>query len=1710
MRWRGNNPERWIYLTFLVLSGLFSAVHAEPLQFVSSHREQLPARAHGPSVESLSGKRNALAVNLIRSDETGIEIEVLNPAFDSYVEEVEGQLYHHLSLDNATLSQQEGKPQLPLRVVMLGIPLEVDVDVEVVEVETQRSFGYHVYPASKKVLSETSLGEPFTTTEFYRDEHLYGQNVFYPPQLAKVTQTAFVRNQRIAKLEVCPFQFNPTTGELLFHKRLVLRLNFVGEPQADLPGLDEPDLVRAAEDPFEPILENILLNYESSRRWRRRRVDLPTPKLEEGEVPYGDSTAYKFTLSENGIYSMSYEYLQSQGVDVSTIDPRTVKIYNRGEQIPIYVHGVRDGSFDPGDRIQFWGEVCHGDEQYYSPYTEKNVYWLVSGGSIGLRMVEQDGSLRVEDPDSLIIPTSYKTILRMEEDLSYQRLTQVSDESIDRWLGDELGAGDTLTYTFWTNAVDDSGEAEIEVRLRGVTFPEVPGGGHNHHTRIWLNGFALKDAWWSDQSEFIYHRTDLPNSNVWEGKNVLTIKSVPIPEIGDVDEAYMNWFQIDYWRGYVARNNYLEFGPPEGGERGLYEFTVSGFTRSDIELFDLAGKKIVNFQVSQDSIGYTIKFQDRVLRDTRYVALTESNLNVPIEVYRNKPSNLRSTANGADYIIITHSDFYESVLPLAAYRESQGLRTKVVLVQDIYDEFNDGILSPQAIRDFLQYAFEMWQQPAPTYVLLVGDTSWGYDKSIAQQAHWRQKCFVPTVMAWTSAWGASSSDNRLVCIVGEDKLPDMAIGRFPVSTKEEADVVVSKVLAYETNPEIGPWRRRIQLLAGELSLFEQGCVELDSSYIPPCYEVTRLYTRSGSVYYGTTQDLVRQWETGIVLASFAGHGGGSVWFDAQLFTLDDVILLNNGQRLPVVFSLTCFVGYFDNPWYSSLGEEILRKEEGGAVAHFGSSGVAWAYEDNLLGHNLFEVIFQDEERAVGIVTTQSKLGPLDIGRELTDVFNLLGDPAMKIALPEHRLSLDLADNSLPLGEAISVQGTVPGSPDGTAMVAFCDRDTSGWSADTTGLSLVDKSFAPRIPVVQETISVTNGQFHVETLPPDTIPEHPLYDLTPGRKSVTAYFWNQETDAIGWSPLNLDTPYLDSIWHEPERPIDWEETRVFARVDVGSGLDPDGPDSVVCRWSNRRDLYPSVDLNMSTEDGITYKTDAPIIAAAREDVYYAILVWYGGVGGAPSPHFYQSGIMTYRVHTKPNLAVAQKDVSLFVKGDSLWIGCWVHNKSVVDIEEVVVRFFDDRPDSNHPIGSDQVISVVPAEDSALAQVSWDGPGEPHDLYVWVDPEGNIEEQVNYDNKTHRYFSNLFLGTPQHGTTVRGSNARVSHTSGNVACNISAGSLGQSSLLCMDEQAPDGVYYVQKYDPLSLDQPDLSFAALKDSSYNLYRLAFEDSLLDLNGSATIAIWYNPNDSLTQLAVQENNLRICYLLEQIDKWILLSDQEMVVDSSMVQASVSHFGLFGLFIVDDQKPPEVKISVEGQSFANGDYISARPVIFATIEDENGVDSYSHPVEITLNGNPVASSDFSSASSPRTSNLCLVTYMPELDPDFYILTMRAYDCFGNSAADSINFNVITGFQIPWVANHPNPFQTETVIAYVVASDSPAEQVIIKIYTVRGKLIRVFQDRNVGPGYVEIIWDGRDSDGVRVANGVYYYKLTAMEGDGKKMSPILGKMAKLE
>ena len=406
-----------------------------------------------------------------------------------------------------------------------------------------------------------------------------------------------------------------------------------------------------------------------------------------------------------------------------------------------------------------------------------------------------------------------------------------------------------------------------------------------------------------------------------------------------------------------------------------------------------------------------------------------------------------------------YDDFYEDLLPLVQHREKR-FRTIVVKVSDLYDEFSYGLLSPEAIRDFLRYAYFNWQKP-PSYVLLVGDANSDFKHG---------KNYVPAYYFNSFKFGQAATDNLYACVNGDDPLPDIFIGRIATRTKEETRAVVEKILRYENNPYFGTWRRNLLMLAAKGS-FEQDSERLLDDYVKPNnsgYEVMRVYTDEKSKYYGATEQLLDFWNEGVAFVHFTGHGGGAIWSDEKLFTFDDIQFLGNKDMPAFVVSFTCFTSHFDHPNRSCLNEQLLRKEDGGAIATFGSTGLGWVKGDYYMEQAFFESLFTNGTRQLGESIVEAKVDLMVSHRDYTDMvnlYNLLGDPACLLPLPRENIEMTA---KLEKNNQLKVRGIIHNTDTSQTWHGFLEVESQNSQQEysKTELSIENGRFDLKINTVE--------------------------------------------------------------------------------------------------------------------------------------------------------------------------------------------------------------------------------------------------------------------------------------------------------------------------------------------------------------------------------------------------------------------------------------------------------------------------------------------------------------------------------------------------------------------------------------------------------------------------------------------------------------------
>jgi hypothetical protein len=317
---------------------------------------------------------------------------------------------------------------------------------------------------------------------------------------------------------------------------------------------------------------------------------------------------------------------------------------------------------------------------------------------------------------------------------------------------------------------------------------------------ITINDQLAGDFYWPNIGS--YETTlEFPQTALISGTNYLTIH-VPVDGGITYDYFYMNWFEIISQRQYKAVDDSLQFKAAPGE----WEVQVRNFSTETIDLLDISDPlhpvRITGAEALLEEGRYKLRFDSNQPAESRYYAFTPANRTAPKSVILDVPSDLHSTSNGADYIIISHKDFLSAIQPLANLRSSEGLRVDIVDVQDIYDEFSAGLLDPYAIHDFLAHAYANWQPPAPLYVLLVGDGNYDFKNYLGTNVI----NYIPPILEDVDRYALkqTAADNRFVTVAGDDLLPDMHLGRFPVRTAAETTATVNKLLTYALLPT-GDW-----------------------------------------------------------------------------------------------------------------------------------------------------------------------------------------------------------------------------------------------------------------------------------------------------------------------------------------------------------------------------------------------------------------------------------------------------------------------------------------------------------------------------------------------------------------------------------------------------------------------------------------------------------------------------------------------------------------------------------------------------------------------------------------------------------------------------------------------------------------------------------------------------------------------------------------
>ncbi|MBQ3655417.1 MAG: type IX secretion system sortase PorU [Bacteroidales bacterium] len=550
-----------------------------------------------------------------------------------------------------------------------------------------------------------------------------------------------------------------------------------------------------------------------------------------------------------------------------------------------------------------------------------------------------------------------------------------------------------------------------------------------------------------------------------------------------------------------------------------------------------------------------------------------------------------------EYLIITPQIF----LPYAEKLKQihSDLKTEVITAEKIYNEFSSGKTDVSAIRDFIRFLYKK-QNGVLKYVLLFGDGS--VDNKTKSENNTN---LLPTYQSPNSL-----NENNLNSFVSDDFFGfldddegeysgslDIGIGRLPASTTQEAEILVKKITSYLSTDYERDWKRNICFIAddedntlhakqadyiAETTEKTSGEKNIKKIYIDAYKQIS---TAAGNTYPEARKEIVNTFTQGAFVINYTGHGGMNFFADERILTNADIKDLKNQNRLPLFITASCNIGHFDyydkqsDKAANSPAEYCLKNSQGGAIAMFTTTRNVLANENFELNKNIFKFLF-DKENRLGDVIRKAKNETQD--NNMLN-FTLLGDPALKLEFPEHKIQIlkindveisKFTDTLKALGKyKILAEILSEGNFSGSAYISVFDKPQKITTLNNDGNGAFEYQ-EYKTKIFEGVSSVKNGKFCFKFIVPKDI------DYNCGFGKITMYAENKDVTAegffkelkIGKSAENSDD---DKTGPEIQLHLDDNYT-LFAELSDSSGIN-------ITKKHSGHDIMLTIDDN----DSLTY-------------------------------------------------------------------------------------------------------------------------------------------------------------------------------------------------------------------------------------------------------------------------------------------------------------------------------------------------------------------------------------------------------------------------------------------------------------------------------------------------------------------------------------------
>jgi hypothetical protein len=806
----------------------------------------------------------------------------------------------------------------------------------------------------------------------------------------------FMQKKPYLQIKILPFRINPENNKLQRLKSFVIRI-----------------------EDKNPV--------EYSNSGTRKSLQSANSVLSEGKW-------YKIKVPSSGIYKLTYDQINSMSVG----DPGNVRIFGSGGEVlpedcrkgekddllpvQLYFNKGNDGIFNSGDYVLFYsrGAVKWSYDSkpamfrhLLNPYSDFSYYFVTSGAAPDL-------------PEEYVVPAG---IANKFSD-SYDFRIWHEEEKINvllsgkQWFGEDFSNNQIQSFTFAIPGLIVSAPLEILAQVMAKSTAESY--FQMSYNNVNVDTFTIQAANLSDYTS-TFGFTSEQKTIIYPASNSISLKMKYIKPDG-LAKGWLDYIIINARASLQLQTDLLEFRDLNTVAAGkITQFTLNAASAGTV-VWDVTNQNnILKMPGSLSGSQFTFKAASETLKE--FVAFNV-NGNFPAPVLQG--NDLGPVANQnlhgpqqPDLVIISYPDFLPEAEQLASYRrEKSGLDVLVVTPDKIYNEFSSGTPDISAYRNFLKMLYNRAGSDStllPRYLLLFGDGSYD-NKNISGNA-----------TNYTLTYQSENSLNPTSSYVSDDfyglldpgetmttGLLDMGIGRLPVTTKTDAEVMLKKILDYELPSSHGDWRNSVCFIGDD----EDGNIHMSdadglATYVSanyPGYNINKIYldaykqvsTPSGQRYPDVNQAINDQVARGALIINYTGHGGIKGWAHEIILDMNAIDSWKNNGRLPLFMTATCDFSRYDDHEITTAGEKVLLNPNGGGIALLTTTRLVYSQPNRVLNEKFYEIVFAKDKDGHGfrlgdiVQYTKNQAGNGINKRN----FTLLGDPSQRLSYPEYYVKTD--------------------------------------------------------------------------------------------------------------------------------------------------------------------------------------------------------------------------------------------------------------------------------------------------------------------------------------------------------------------------------------------------------------------------------------------------------------------------------------------------------------------------------------------------------------------------------------------------------------------------------------------------------------------------------------------------------------------------------